>query len=295
MKVLITGRGGQLASELANTAPNNIKVFSLDSKDLDITDIAKINKVVSEVNPDIIINAAAYTAVDKAESEKELAYSVNAIGTENLAKVCSVNNIGLIHISTDFVFNGNACQPYLPTDETAPISVYGDTKLQGEHKLLSVMPFNAIIIRTAWVYSKFGNNFVKTMLRLMQERDKLNIVYDQIGTPTWADGLARMIWGLIENRFITKPIQQTATNILHWTDAGVTSWYDFAVAIQELAFEQGILKNKIPIRPILASEYPTPAKRPNYSVLDKTEAERQSKINTIHWQKQLKNMLKSNL
>lgn len=308
MKVLITGKGGQLAWELEQTVPTSCEIISLSANELDITNQAQVNEVVIAYSPDIIINAAAYTAVDKAETDKETAYAVNEKGSEYLALTCKEINAKLIHVSTDFVFDGTKTTPYQTDDTPNPINVYGDSKLQGDIKVSEILGNQATIIRTAWVYSANGNNFVKTMLRLMAEKEQLGIVYDQVGTPTWAKGLAEMIWSLVEREKLkvkSNEIVQSndelstlseanfplSTQILHWTDAGVASWYDFAVAIQELAVEKGMLDKAIPVRPIPASAYPTPAARPSFSVIDKTTAEQASGVETTHWRKQLSNML----
>ncbi|MFA0426717.1 dTDP-4-dehydrorhamnose reductase [Vibrio sp. 10N.222.51.C5] len=308
MKILITGKGGQLAWELEQTTPSHFEIISFNANELDITNQVKVNEVVKNHSPDIIINAAAYTAVDKAESDKENAYAVNEKGSEYLALICKEINAKLIHVSTDFVFDGTKTTPYQTDDTPNPINVYGDSKLQGDLKINQVLGNQAIIIRTAWVYSANGNNFVKTMLRLMAEKDQLGIVYDQVGTPTWAKGLAEMIWSLVEREKLNvqgnKIVQSNgefstlseanfplSTQILHWTDAGVASWYDFAVAIQELAIEKDMLDKAILIRPIPAGAYPTPAARPSFSVIDKTTAEQASGVESKHWRKQLSDML----
>lgn len=305
MKILITGQGGQLAWELEQTSPHSLEVNCLSSKELDISNQEIVNQVLSSFNPDVVINAAAYTAVDKAETDQNKAYAVNALGSEYLALACKELKAKLIHVSTDFVFDGTSPTPYQTDDKTNPINVYGASKLAGDIKVNEILGSDATIIRTAWVYSAHGNNFVKTMLRFMAEREQLGIVYDQVGTPTWAKGLAKMIWSLIklerhktgEKTPSLQALQpssiegRTEALLLHWTDAGVCSWYDFAIAIQELAIEKGMLDKAIPIRPIPASAYPTPAARPSFSVIDKTSSELESGIETIHWRKQLSDML----
>ncbi|WP_047049281.1 dTDP-4-dehydrorhamnose reductase [Vibrio mexicanus] len=296
MKIIITGKGGQLAWELEQTTPEGIQVIDFNALELDITDKNAVHAVLKQHEPDVVINAAAYTAVDKAETD-ELAYKVNRDGSEYLAIASKELNAKLIHVSTDFVFDGTKTTPYLVNDIPSPINAYGDSKLHGDLKISEILGNQATIIRTAWVYSVNGNNFVKTMLRLMAEKDQLSIVYDQVGTPTWAKGLAKMIWSLVEKqdkRGKSKEEQVQSlgeAEVLHWTDAGVASWYDFAVAIQELALDKGMLDKSIPIRPIPASNYPTPAKRPSFSVIDKATTEEFCGIETIHWRKQLSNML----
>lgn len=292
MKILITGKGGQLAWELEQTHSGQHEIIALDAQQLDITQQQQVFALMAEHQPDVVINAAAYTAVDKAETDQTTAYAVNDSGSEYLALACKEHNVRLIHVSTDFVFDGTQTTPYQTDAQPCPINVYGDSKLQGDIKIAAILGAQATIIRTAWVYSANGNNFVKTMLRLMAEKDQLGIVYDQVGTPTWAKGLAQMIWNLLEQQ--TQNIacaDAEQTQILHWTDAGVASWYDFAVAIQELAIEKGLLDQSIPVRPIPAAAYPTPAKRPSFSVIDKTTAEQASQTQTVHWRQQLSAML----
>lgn len=290
MKVIVTGGNGQLGWELQATQGSAIQGHYFNSSELDITDEKAIAACFLEIAPDVVINAAAYTAVDKAESDEKQAYAVNELGAKNLANACKQTNATLIHVSTDFVFDGSKNTPYLPNDITNPISVYGASKLAGEQNIRRLLGSQACIVRTAWVYSEHGNNFVKTMLRLMKEKDQLGVVYDQVGTPTWAKGLATMIWALANNMH-NHHTDSHVTAVHHWTDAGVASWYDFAVAIQDIAYEKGLLEKKIPIRPIPASAYPTPAKRPSFSVLDKTSAEHASGQQTQHWRASLENML----
>lgn len=295
MKVLVTGKNGQLGSELAKLCPAGVELELFDSKSLDITNVAALNEVLIAHSPDVVINAAAYTAVDKAESDAEKAYAVNEQGAANLATVCKTIGAKLIHVSTDFVFDGIKNTPYEADDITNPLSVYGASKLAGEQAIDNILGSQAIIVRTAWVYSVFGNNFVKSMLNLMQQKEHLGIVADQVGTPTWAAGLAKMLWALVTQKIQINGINSTQNSnkaaILNWTDAGVASWYDFAVAIQDIAIEKGLLDRPIPIRPISATSYPTPAKRPAFSVLNKAQAEQVSGVQTIHWRSQLSDML----
>ncbi|WNC71308.1 dTDP-4-dehydrorhamnose reductase [Thalassotalea psychrophila] len=291
MKIIITGKNGQLGWELLDTQPAGVEVYAFSSQELDITDADEVNATFAKLAPDFVINAAAYTAVDKAETDIEACYLVNKVGVENIAKACKTINAKFVHISTDFVFDGKQNTPYKPEHKTKPIGVYGESKLAGEKSVLELLPSSSIIIRTAWVYSSHGNNFVKTMLRLMRELPKLGIVYDQVGTPTWAKGLARVIWQLIEKDYDELLSVSDFGKVYHWTDAGVTSWYDFAIAIQQQGLTLELLSNEIPVRPIPASAYPTPAQRPSFSVLDKSSLEKLTGIETIHWQKQLNTML----
>ncbi|WP_339719240.1 dTDP-4-dehydrorhamnose reductase [uncultured Pseudoalteromonas sp.] len=291
MKVLVTGKNGQLGSELQKSCPSNVELICFGSQELNIANAEQVNELLISHSPDIVINAAAYTAVDKAETDITQAYAVNEQGPTNLANVCKHINAKLIHISTDFVFDGTNTTPYTAIDTTNPLGVYGASKLAGEQQISNILGQQATIVRTAWVYSAFGNNFVKTMLRLMRDKEQLGIVGDQVGTPTWAAGLANMLWALVSKSNNESQANNTAT-ILNWTDAGVASWYDFAVAIQELAIEQGLLTKAIPISAIPAASYPTPAKRPAFSVLNKAQAEELTGVKTIHWRTQLKAMLK---
>ena len=283
MKVLITGAGGQVGWELQRTVSTGIEITALHRVELDIADQAAVLSVIKELQPDLVINAAAYTAVDKAEEEVDRAYKVNVDGAANIARAVEDCSARLIHISTDFVFDGTGTKPYLPGDEPKPSGVYGASKLQGERAVMTETSGRAVILRTAWVYSVHGSNFVKTMLRLMAEREELGVVDDQVGTPTWAKELAKTIW-LIAGK---TDMQGT----YHWTDDGKASWYDFALAIQEEAYGLGLLQKMIPIKPIKTEEYPTPARRPAYSVLDKTSTLEALDCKAPHWRKSLIKML----
>ena len=259
MNTLIIGKNGQVAWELMQTRPEHINAVALGRGDIDITSQESIESAIKTHKPKVIINASAYTAVDKAESDQESAYLINATAVELLAKAARKYNIRLLHISTDFVFDGSKNTPYQVDDKTNPINVYGASKLAGEEAIKQNYPQTSTIVRTSWVYSSHGNNFVKTMLRLMSEKEALSVVSDQIGCPTNANGLAKHLWQLAE--------QENLEQVYHYSDLGVASWYDFAVAIQAIAFEKGLLEKKIPIQPIPASAYPTPAKRPVFSLL----------------------------
>jgi dTDP-4-dehydrorhamnose reductase len=264
VKVLVTGAAGQLGRALLATAPTGPDVLGLTRAELDLSDTAAIAALVAREKPGLIINAAAYTAVDRAESDADAAYAVNRDAAGALASAAASAGARLVHVSTDFVFDGQASTPYAPDAPTAPLGVYGASKLAGEKAVRAALT-GALIVRTAWVYAADGQNFVRTMLRLMGERDEVRVVADQIGTPTHARSLARAIWTL-------SAVSAAGTGVLgtyHWTDAGVASWYDLAVAIQEEALGLGLLTRAVPVRPIATSDYPTPAQRPAYSVLDK--------------------------
>ncbi|MEO5376421.1 MAG: dTDP-4-dehydrorhamnose reductase [Magnetococcus sp. DMHC-6] len=283
MKVLVVGASGQLGCELLHAVPEGYQVTGLSRDELDITDLERVGTVVGQVAPDVLINAAAYTAVDQAESQVERAFAVNAQGAGYLASVAATRNIRLIHISTDFIFDGYNSQPYETEAVAHPLNVYGASKWQGEQRIAATEKLSYVIVRTSWVYSEYGQNFVKTILRLLQQRDQLGIVIDQIGSPTWAAGLARGIWRITG--------KDALPSILHWSDEGVASWYDFAVAIQEEALLLGLLSEPKPIKAIKSVEYPLPARRPHYSVLDKSETWRHLDCRASHWRAALRQML----
>ena len=269
---LITGSKGQLGTELSKLLPQAVLT---DVEQLDITNEAAVKKYVCEHNIDTIINCAAYTAVDKAEDDKELASKINIDGPRNLA----LSGAKVVHISTDYVFDGTGHIPYQPEDMATPVSVYGQTKLAGEQEVLQHTK-EAIIIRTAWLYSPYGNNFVKTMRRLGKEKESLNVVADQIGTPTYAADLALAIVKILPQ------INAQNKGVYHFTDEGVCSWYDFARKIMELS---GL---KCKVNPIPSSAYPTKATRPHYSVLDKNKIKNTFGIEIPHWEESLKECLK---
>lgn len=283
MKVLIAGANGQAGRELQQTAPPGIEIIAAGSDRLDVTEAVSVHDFVNDRRPQLIINAAAYTAVDKAESNRETAYAVNTEGAANLA--CAAQRFGarVIHISTDFVFDGEKSSPYLPADAPAPLGVYGASKLEGEHRVMAETRGGALVIRTAWLYAAKGNNFVNTMLRLMAEKDALGVVADQVGTPTWARTLAEAIW-----RAAARP---NLTGVYHWTDAGVASWYDFAIAIRDEAIAAGLLNRETQVNSITSAKYPTPARRPAYSVLDKTTTWNDFGLAPRHWRQALREMM----
>lgn len=278
MKAIVTGADGQVGRALARTAPVSWQVVTLDRAALDIGDPRQVERVVAAERPDVIINAAAYTSVDRAESEEALALRINGTAVGYLAAAASRHGARLVHISTDFVFDGRQDRPYAPDAALGPLGAYGRTKLAGEQAAGSA----ALIVRTSWVYAAQGSNFVRTMLRLMAERDLVRVVSDQVGTPTYADGLAETLWELAAT---------DRRGILHWSDSGVASWYDFAVAIQEEALAAGLLTTRVSVIPIATEDYPTPARRPDYSVLDKSATTAALGRAPSHWRDNLHIMI----
>jgi dTDP-4-dehydrorhamnose reductase len=282
VKVLIIGGNGQLGTTLVQTAPETVTMRSLDLPAFDVTNGDGVQATVAAERPDVIVNASAYTAVDRAEEEADLAFRINATGPQYLARAARKAGARLIHVSTDYVFDGRACTPYAPDAPCNPLGVYGKSKREGENHILNEMDA-PVIIRTAWLYSQYGSNFVLTILRLLKEKPELKVVADQVGGPTWATTLARAIW---------KTVAQTNLNgIFHWTDAGVTSWYDFAVAIAEEAMARGLIAKAVPIHPITTAEYPTLTTRPAYSVLDSTASWRALELVPMQWRVALRQML----
>ncbi|AGP87108.1 dTDP-4-dehydrorhamnose reductase [Alteromonas mediterranea] len=284
MNIVIIGKSGQLAFELSRELENSEhQVTFLGRDDIDITSSSDIEEKLSPLEADVLINASAYTAVDKAEEDTDACNAINTFAVKNLANFCKANGAFMVHVSTDYVFNGHKGSPYLTDDPIEPQGAYGKSKAEGEKALLEILPEASCLIRTAWVYSSHGNNFVKTMLRLMADKPQLAVIDDQIGTPTWAKGLAEAC--------VSAAVNNTR-GVYHWTDEGVASWYDFALAIQELGIDKGLLDKAIPVLPIPSSQYPTPAKRPHYSVLDKqTAREAFASCKPTHWRKQLASML----
>jgi dTDP-4-dehydrorhamnose reductase len=255
--------------------------------DLDLADAAAVHSTLDALQPALIINAAAYTAVDKAESEAEAAFAINERGVANLA---AASTCPLIHLSTDFVFDGAASTPYAESAATAPLSVYGKSKLAGEKALLAQKP-DAMIIRTSWLYSEYGANFVKTMLRLMSERDLLSIVNDQIGSPTSTHSLAAVVCSAASTRLDIAAMPKEPSGIFHWSDGASITWFDFALEIQTQALALGLLKSPCTLMPIPTSEYPTPAARPLYSVMSRARARAEFDCPTNTWQAELKRCL----
>lgn len=281
-KILVTGANGQLGSELHaihTLYPQHDFIFA-DRNTLDLSNLCKLEDYFDDKTFDVIINCAAYTAVDKAESDEELTNTINHHAVSLLAKIAQKKNISLIHISTDYVFDGKSYRPYIETDPTDPQGVYGRSKRDGENAILSVAPENSIIIRTSWVYSSFGANFVKTMLRLGKERDSLGVIFDQVGTPTYARDLASAILEILPQ------INTQSPEIYHYSNEGTTSWYDFALAIFELS---GVECN---VNPITTDQYPTLATRPYYSLLNKAKIKQEYNIVIPYWKDSLNQCLK---
>lgn len=280
MNILITGCNGQLGNEmqLLEAANPQYQFFNTDAKELDITDKDAINSYVDTHAINVIVNCAAYTAVDKAENDRQQATALNAEAPAYLAAAMSRRGGALIQISTDYVFDGTHHVPYVETDTPCPDSVYGSTKLAGEIAAQRICP-RTMIIRTAWLYSTFGNNFVKTMIRLGREKNELGVIFDQIGSPTYAADLAALIMTAINKGIVP--------GVYHFSNEGVISWYDFTKAIHRIA---GI--KDCHVRPIHTEEYPTPAKRPHYSVLDKTKVKQTFGIEVPYWEDSLEDCIK---
>ena len=283
--ILVTGAYGQLGNEVrilsANHPEYNFMFTDVDS--LDITDKNELIDFVTGNDIRYIINCAAYTAVDKAEDDSELCEKINATAVKNLGLAAAEAGAGIIHVSTDYVFDGTSCRPYSEEMPTKPCSVYGKTKLKGEKNLLKICP-NAIVIRTAWLYSPFGNNFVKTMIKLGSERESLNVIFDQVGAPTYALDLADAILKAMDQTIDT---EHDKGGVYHFSNEGVCSWYDFTIKIHEIA---GI--NTCKVNPIETKDYPTKAARPHYSVLNKTKIKQTFNIIIPHWEASLKECIK---
>lgn len=279
--ILVTGGNGQLGSELRAIISKygDYNILFTDISDLDITNHLAVKEFIKIYSIKTIINCAAYTAVDKAEEQFDLANKINHLAVANFAQIAKENSIKLIHISTDYVFDGTNHKPYIETDIPSPKSVYGKTKLAGENAILTINPQNTIIIRTSWVYSIYGNNFVKTMLRLAKERDEISVVSDQIGSPTNASDLAQAILTILPK------INNKSVELFHYSSEGVCSWFDFANAIFMLSHSE------IKVNPIATHKYPTPAKRPHYSVLSKNKIKEAYQIEIPFWKNSLSNIL----
>jgi dTDP-4-dehydrorhamnose reductase len=284
MKAWITGADGQVGRALRCSTPAGWDVCATAHAEVDICAHAQVRRAAAEHAPDIIINAAAYTAVDRAESQREQAFLVNEAGPRVLAEVARERGIRLLHISTDFVFDGQGCVPYPVDAPAAPLNVYGSSKLQGEREVLQQLPGAGVVLRTAWVYSAVGHNFVRTMLRLLKEQGRVNVVADQFGTPTSAASLAKALWAIAA--------RSEVSGLQHWTDEGVASWYDFAVAIAEEGEACGLLAPGCEVMAIASRDYPTAARRPCFTVLDKTTTIAALGYRPQHWRRELRGVLR---
>jgi len=287
IKVMLTGKDGQLGKALLEKIPAGIEVVALGRQDLDLSNKESCHNAVLEYRPDWVLNAGAYTAVDRAESEPDLAMAVNAVAPEAFAQALGEVGGRLLQVSTDFVFNGTQAHPYHPDQPVDPISVYGATKAEGERLVQKALPATSYcILRTSWVYGPVGNDFCLTMLRLHRlksaQNETLNVVADQIGCPTSAWNLACACWSAINHG---------TSGIHHFCDAGAASWYDFAIAIGDAGVAAGIIDQSAKVLPITSSEYPTPAKRPGYSLLDCTATRIALELEINHWQKELSKVI----
>jgi dTDP-4-dehydrorhamnose reductase len=289
MKVIITGAAGQLGQALCLQAPDPLELITTSRSGgdgtipLDLADAAACRALVQEHRPDWLINAGAYTAVDKAESEPDLAQAVNAGAPAAFAEALQATGGRLLQVSTDFVFNGAQGSPYRPDQPVDPLGVYGASKASGEAAAAGALAADRLcILRTSWVYGPVGKNFLLTMLRLMREREQLGVVADQVGCPTATAGLAQACWAVLD---------QGVSGVHHWSDAGAASWYDFAVAIAELGQAAGLLENPARINPITTDDYPTPAQRPSYSLLDCTGTRQALQRPPLHWREALRQVM----
>lgn len=290
-RILLTGLNGQVGQELQRTLAPLGEVIGVSRETMDLAQATSIRQAISEARPDVIVNAAAYTAVDKAETETELAHSINGIAPQIMAEEAQRLGAALFHISTDYVFDGRKNTPYLEDDAPNPIGAYGKSKLVGEEGIRKTCD-RYIILRTAWVYGTYGkSNFVKTMLRLFAERDEVRVVADQVGTPTWASDIASAIALLVPQLCPEQPQESPLTGIYNFTNSGMSSWYDFAIAIFEEAKQLGFPLQVQRIVPITTSEYPTPAQRPAYSVLSGKKVSAALGTHPPYWRDGLRQML----
>jgi dTDP-4-dehydrorhamnose reductase len=282
VRVLITGAGGQLGRALMARVPDQLSVRGMTHEQLDIADERAVDSALKAFRPDAVINAAGFTRVDDAEKERDAARRANATGPAVLATACRGIASWLVQVSTDYVFDGAQGRPYTAAAAPNPLSVYGLTKLQGEQAVARELPAHSTVVRTSWLYSADGRNFLTTMLRLMRTRPELTVVSDQVGAPTSVTGLTQVLWAFAQRR---------AAGLYHWCDSGVASWYDFAVAIAEEAAALGMLAALPSIKPIASAAYPTAARRPAYSLLDKRDTEQLLEVSAAHWRRALRDTL----
>ncbi|MEB3323341.1 MAG: dTDP-4-dehydrorhamnose reductase [Synechococcaceae cyanobacterium] len=278
----MTGADGQAGRALQASTPPWVDLRCVTEGVLDIRDRSAVKDFVASQRPDVIVNAAAYTDVERAEEDAETAHAVNAAGAENLAIAAGKSNAKMCHISTDYVFDTKLAVPIPPEHPCDPASVYGESKRAGEIRVMEALGDDCVIIRTSWLYYQQGHNFVETMLRLMAERDEIRVIADQFGAPTWAATLAKAIWACL---------RVGATGLHHWRDAGIASWYDFAVAIAEIGYATGRLDRMPAVVPITTDEYPTKARRPVFSLLDTRHTERVFGLTARHWRTELSQMM----
>ena len=284
MKILLTGAGGQLGRALKTRAPAGATLVALAHGECDIADRDATREVLARERPDVIVNAAAYTAVDRAEREPEAAQRANVEGPGILAAEARRLGARLLHVSTDFVFDGESSAPYRPDAQPHPLNVYGRTKLQGEERVRSELPDASVIVRTGWLYGASGANFMRSILNRLRDKGEARVVADQIGTPTSTTSLAAVLWRIVERGEIR--------GIHHWSDAGVASWYDFAVAIAEEAVATGLVQAGVSVTPISTAEYPSATVRPRFSVLDKASLIAATGLQPPHWRVALRNELR---
>jgi dTDP-4-dehydrorhamnose reductase len=283
VRVLVTGAGGQVGRALIASAPPGCEAIAATRSDLDITDRAAVGRFLDARRPDLVVNAAAFTAVDRAEAEHDQAQLVNECGAAYLAEGAAALSLRMIQLSTDFVFDGLARAPYTPDASPAPLSVYGRTKLAGEIAVSNSLPAGSVVLRTAWVYAPHGRNFVLSMLKLMRETSPLRVVDDQRGTPTAAASVARAIWAIARD--------PSLRGTYHWTDRGVASWYEFATAIADEARACGLLTGPVDLTPVASSDFPTAARRPAYSVLDTRSTAEALRMTPSPWRSELRDVV----
>ena len=286
--LLLTGAEGQLGQTFRAHFPSSgllkkYRLLTADTREMDLTKEESILDFLESQIPDLIVNCGAYTSVDTAESEVETATKINDYAVYCIARWASENSCRVIHISTDFVFDGRKREPYSPSDETNPLGAYGKSKLAGESHLLELLPQRGVVLRTSWLYSAYGYNFVKTMIELMKRKSVLGVVNDQIGSPTSTHSLVLVLFSLIEHR--------TINGVFHWCDGAAISWYDFAIEIQRQAYKHGLLAREIPIKPLTTKDYPTPAVRPRYSVLHRGITLEKFGLHVTNWQAELKTVV----
>jgi len=282
VRVLLTGSKGQAGTAVSLSTPEWAELICCDHRTLDITEEGSVRGMLRDLKPEWIINAAAYTDVDRAETESRAAYEVNAEGTATLAAIAKETGTRLVHISTDFVFNGCSPEPMTPDRPADPLNVYGKSKREGEVRIRKELGEDGLVLRTSWLYFEDGRNFVKTMLHLMQSQTVINVVDDQIGAPTWAGSLANTIWACIAKEL---------SGTYHWRDAGTASWYDFAVAINDIAADIGLIDQTVDVQPISTADYPTAAERPRFVLLNISATEDALGIRARHWTCNLREML----